>query len=78
MTLELNMPSSCLPAGQYKPHHVGYDTWLSHCKDLKTAANILMKDSSSFRGNLRFSGQCKKTLRSKADRVFAISSMMTI
>lgn len=24
------------------------------------------------------SGQCKKTLRSKADRVFAISSMMTI
>lgn len=55
MTLELNMPSSCLPAGQYKPHHVGYDTWLSHCKDLKTAANILMKDSSSFRGNLRLS-----------------------
>ncbi|XP_005478576.1 tektin-5 [Oreochromis niloticus] len=55
MTLELNTPSSCPPAGQYKPHHVGYDTWLSHCKDLKTAANILMKDSSSFRGNLRFS-----------------------
>lgn len=55
MTLELNTPSSCLPAGQYKPLHVGYDTWLSHCKDLKTAANILMKDSSSFRGNLRFS-----------------------
>lgn len=55
MTLELNTLSSCLPAGQYKPHHVGYDTWLSHCKDLKTAANILMKDSSSFRGNLKFS-----------------------
>ncbi|XP_042290770.1 tektin-B1-like [Thunnus maccoyii] len=51
---ECNTPSSRLPAGQYKPNHVSYDKWLSHCRDLKVAAERLIKESSSFRGNLRF------------------------
>ncbi|XP_030597629.1 uncharacterized protein LOC115788643 isoform X3 [Archocentrus centrarchus] len=54
ITLEHNTPSSCMPACQYKPHHVSYDMWLSRCKDLKMTANTLMKDSSSFRGYLKF------------------------
>ncbi|XP_051245962.1 uncharacterized protein LOC127357661 [Dicentrarchus labrax] len=51
---DLNTLSSRLPAGQYKPNHVSYDKWLSHCKDLRLTADKLVKDSSSFRGNLRF------------------------
>ena len=54
ITHSLNTPSSRLPTGQYKPNHVSYDKWLSHCRDLKLTAENLMKDSSSFRGNLRF------------------------
>ncbi|XP_070702970.1 tektin-B1-like [Pempheris klunzingeri] len=54
ITYDLNTPSSRLPAGQYKPKHVGYDKWLSHCKNLKQTADNLIKDSSAFRGNLRF------------------------
>ncbi|XP_054462525.1 uncharacterized protein LOC129097643 [Anoplopoma fimbria] len=50
----LNTPSSQLPAGQYKPNYVSYDQWLSHCKDLRLTAANLIKDSSCFRRNLRF------------------------
>ncbi|XP_069032590.1 tektin-2-like [Embiotoca jacksoni] len=48
-----SLSSALLPAGQYKPSHVSYDTWLTHSKDLRLAAENLIKDSSSFRGNLR-------------------------
>ncbi|XP_034747513.1 tektin-B1-like isoform X1 [Etheostoma cragini] len=54
ITYNLNTPCSRLPAGQYKPNHVSYDKWLSHCKDLSSTADNLIKDSTSFRGNLRF------------------------
>ncbi|XP_031152162.1 tektin-B1-like isoform X1 [Sander lucioperca] len=54
ITYNLNTTCSRLPAGQYKPNYVSYDKWLSHCKDLWLTADNLMKDSSSFRGNLRF------------------------
>ncbi|XP_044026711.1 tektin-4-like isoform X2 [Siniperca chuatsi] len=54
ITHDLNTPSSRLPAGQYKPNHVNYDKWLSHCKNLKLTADNLIKDSSSFRRNLCF------------------------
>ncbi|XP_008304817.1 tektin-4-like [Stegastes partitus] len=46
--------SSSLPAIQYKPDHASYDQWLSRCRELKQAADDLLKDSSTFRGNLRF------------------------
>ncbi|XP_030597628.1 uncharacterized protein LOC115788643 isoform X2 [Archocentrus centrarchus] len=64
ITLEHNTPSSCMPACQYKPHHVSYDMWLSRCKDLKMTANTLMKDSSSFRGYLKF------TLANISDEIY--------
>ncbi|XP_022602814.1 uncharacterized protein LOC111223074 [Seriola dumerili] len=54
ITHEVNTPSSQLPAGQYKPNHVTYDKWLSHCRDLRLTADNLIKDSSTLRGNLRF------------------------
>lgn len=54
MTQELSTPSTQLPAGQYKPDHVSYDKWLSRCRDLRLTADKLIKDSSTFRGNLRF------------------------
>ncbi|XP_062270879.1 tektin-B1-like [Scomber scombrus] len=43
-----------LPADQYKPYHTGYDKWQTNCKDLKLTADSLVKDSSTFRGNLSF------------------------
>lgn len=49
---QLKDSSSLLP--RYKPNHVSYDAWQSHCKELKLAADGLIKDSSSFRGNLCF------------------------
>ncbi|XP_070778247.1 tektin-B1-like [Enoplosus armatus] len=55
ITQNLNTPSSWLPASQYKPNHVSYGKWLSRCRDLRLTADNLIKDSSSFRGNLRFS-----------------------
>lgn len=54
ITHEVNTLSCCFPAAQYKPNYVSYDKWLSHCRDLRLAADNLIKDSSSFRGNLRF------------------------
>ncbi|XP_047461549.1 uncharacterized protein LOC125020252 [Mugil cephalus] len=52
---EVITPGSCLlPPGQYKPNHVSYDKWLSHCKGLRQAAENQLRDSSSFRANLRF------------------------
>ncbi|XP_018553536.1 uncharacterized protein LOC108898145 [Lates calcarifer] len=54
ITHEVNTPSSCLPASQYKPNHVSYDKWLSNCRDLRVMADNLIKESSTFRGNLRF------------------------
>ncbi|XP_039977799.1 uncharacterized protein LOC120786420 [Xiphias gladius] len=50
----VNPPSSRLPAAQYKPDLVSYDKWLSHCRELRLMAGNLIKDSSTFRGNLRF------------------------
>ncbi|XP_037330728.1 tektin-5-like [Pungitius pungitius] len=50
----LQTSSSELPGGQHKPNYVSYDHWLSHCKALKGKADHLMKDSSIYRQNLRF------------------------
>ncbi|XP_029299563.1 LOW QUALITY PROTEIN: uncharacterized protein LOC115016036 [Cottoperca gobio] len=54
IALDVNSPSSQLPTGQYKPNYVSYKEWLSHCRNLRLSAENLIKDSSSFRGNLRF------------------------
>ncbi|KAG7237791.1 hypothetical protein INR49_031804 [Caranx melampygus] len=51
---EPDTPTSQLPANQYKPNHVTYDKWLSRCKDLRLTAGNLIKESTTFRGNLRF------------------------
>ncbi|XP_068432199.1 tektin-2-like [Clinocottus analis] len=50
----VNTSSSALPAEQHRPNYVSYDQWLSHCKNLRQTADTLMKDSASFRRNLRF------------------------
>ncbi|XP_039977801.1 uncharacterized protein LOC120786423 [Xiphias gladius] len=47
-------PELQAPAAQYKPDLVSYDKWLSHCRELRLMAGNLIKDSSTFRGNLRF------------------------
>ncbi|XP_051811957.1 uncharacterized protein LOC110956693 isoform X2 [Acanthochromis polyacanthus] len=54
ISLQLNAPTSPLPATPYKPKHVSYNAWLCHCKELKMAADDLIRESSTFRGNLRF------------------------
>ncbi|XP_072227224.1 tektin-B1-like [Leuresthes tenuis] len=55
ITHQFETPSSRLPTCQYKPIHVSYEKWLSHCKNLRLTAENLVKESSSFRGNLQFS-----------------------
>ncbi|XP_071355652.1 tektin-2-like [Trachinotus anak] len=89
ITHEVSTPSSQLPAGQYKPNHVSYDKWLSHCKDLRLTADNLIKDSSTFRGNLRFTlanlknaqeSQRRSTadsLRKKINELSRVQDMMT-
>ncbi|XP_034097183.1 uncharacterized protein LOC117563122 [Gymnodraco acuticeps] len=51
---DVNALRSSFPATHYKPNYVSYDNWLSHCRELRQAADNLINDSSSFRGNLRF------------------------
>ncbi|KAM4539304.1 tektin-B1-like [Odontesthes bonariensis] len=55
ITHQFESPSSRLPACQYKPVHVSYEKWLSQCKNLRLTSDNLVKESSSFRGNLQFS-----------------------
>ncbi|KAK5855088.1 hypothetical protein PBY51_005223 [Eleginops maclovinus] len=51
---DVNTLSSRLPATQYRPKYVSYNDWLSHCRELRRAADNLINNSSSFRGNMRF------------------------
>ncbi|KAM8840522.1 tektin-B1-like [Spinachia spinachia] len=64
----LETASTELPAGQYKPNYVSYDHWLTHCKDLKGTADHLMKDSSTFRQNLRFTLVTEKNAQERQRR----------
>ncbi|XP_040909687.1 uncharacterized protein LOC121192176 [Toxotes jaculatrix] len=54
ITHEVNTLRSQLPAGQYKPNYVSYKKWLTQCQDLRLMADNLIKESSTFRGNLWF------------------------
>ncbi|XP_059206442.1 uncharacterized protein LOC131985389 [Centropristis striata] len=54
INIDVSTPCSQLPGAQYKPNYVSYDKWLSHCRDLRLTADNLIKESSYFRGNLRF------------------------
>ncbi|XP_075961756.1 tektin-2-like [Anarhichas minor] len=80
----LNTSSSQLPAGQYKLNYVSYDQWLSHCEDLRLSADNLIKDSSSFRQNLRltlvnFKNALERQRRSSDDalrkKIYELSSV---
>ncbi|KAM6974344.1 tektin-2-like [Tautogolabrus adspersus] len=84
-----NTPCSRLHIDQYNPNHVKHDRWLSHCKDLKLIAENLIKDCSTFRGNLRYSLANQKnnldhlrcstedTLRKKINELVKIQDTMT-
>ncbi|XP_005797496.2 tektin-4-like [Xiphophorus maculatus] len=54
ITFEVDTPCSHIPAPSIKPNHVSYETWLSHCQNLKLTAENLLKDSSACRANLMF------------------------
>ncbi|KAE8282012.1 Tektin-2 [Larimichthys crocea] len=88
ITRDFNGTKSRFPADQNKPNHVSYDKWLSRCKDLKLTAENLIKDSSLFRGDLRFTlasqknayeSQCRKTrdaLRKKINELNRIQDTL--
>uniref|UniRef100_A0A8C4IZV1 Tektin n=1 Tax=Dicentrarchus labrax TaxID=13489 RepID=A0A8C4IZV1_DICLA len=53
ITLDINSAGPQLPVSEHKPS-LSRDNWTSRCKDIKRTADNLVKDSCSFRGNLRF------------------------
>ncbi|MEQ2197142.1 hypothetical protein XENOCAPTIV_023990 [Xenoophorus captivus] len=54
ITFDEETPCSRLLPAPVKSMHVSYEEWLSHCQSLKLTADNLVKDSSSWRGNLQF------------------------
>lgn len=54
ITQDTSYLSSQLPVCESKPNYVSYDKWESRCKDINLTADNLVKESSSFRGNLQF------------------------